>query len=104
MTPDGAHWGAGEKPFKCRPLEAWAQGDPVVRGGGLSNIAAAPAIPLLADAHLRTWNDSVPLWDSHLPGECTHWCSPGAYHMWLYKLNDVLREGGLSSPVSVPGR
>jgi hypothetical protein len=102
-TPDGAHHGA-EKPFKCRPLEAWGKGDPVVRAGGLSNIAAAPAIPQLADAHLRTWNDSVPLWDSHLLEDCTHWCSPGTYQMWLYKLNDVLRDSDLGNAISIAGR
>lgn len=102
-TPAGSYAG-GSKPFKCRPLEAWARGDPLVRAGGLFNIVAAPAISLLADAHLRTWNDSVPLWDSHVPGECTHWCSPGTYQMWLYKLNELLREAGLGNAVSVGGR
>jgi hypothetical protein len=30
-------------------------------------------VPRFADAWLRTWNASVPFWDSHKPGECTHW-------------------------------
>ena len=101
--PDGSYDG-GQKPFTCRPLDAWAKGDPVVRAGGRRNVPLAPLIPQLADAHLRTWNDSIPLWDTHKPGECTHWCSPSAYHMWLYKLNDVLREGGLGNAVATPDR
>jgi hypothetical protein len=101
--PDGSYDG-GQKPFKCRPLEAWGKGDPVVRAGGRRNIPLAPIIPQLADAHLRTWNDSVPLWNTHKPDECTHWCSPSAYHMWLYKLNDVLRDSGLGNAVLAPDR
>lgn len=84
---------------ECEPLEAWKQGDPVARAGGTWNVAAAPLVESLADAHLRTWNASVHLWDSHMPGECTHWCQPSAYHLWTYLLNGVLRDERLGSTV-----
>ena len=49
-------------------------------------------------------NASVPLWATHKPDECTHWCSPSAYHLWLYLLSNLLRASGLGSNVSVPQR
>lgn len=49
-------------------------------------------------------NLSIPLWATHKPGECTHWCSPSAYHAWLYRLNALLAEAGLGNPVHVPER
>lgn len=101
--PDGSYSG-GEKPFTCKPLAAWGKGDPVVGGGGRRNLPLAPLVPHFADAHLRTWNASIPFWDSHKPGECTHWCSPSAYHMWLYLLNDVMRDSGLGNAVAAPAR
>lgn len=70
-TPQGLYPGPqAPKPYRCRPLEAWYRGDPKVRAGSWRNAAAAPLVPRLADAHLRIYNASVPLWESHLPGEC----------------------------------
>ncbi|KAI3433673.1 hypothetical protein D9Q98_003482 [Chlorella vulgaris] len=87
----------------CEPLAAWQRGAPVELAGGNWNAAAAQFVPGLADAHLRIWNASAPLWDSHLPDECTHWCHPGAYQLWLYLLNDLLRVNALGNPVAVQG-
>jgi len=86
---------------ECEPHKGWQSGDKVSRAGGTWNSAAAPLVPQLADAHLRTWEASVELWDSHMPGECTHWCQPGAYQLWLYLLNKVLRDEQLGSAVDV---
>lgn len=70
-TPQGLYPGPqAPKPYICRPLEAWYQGDPEVLAGSWRNAAAAPLVPRLADAHLRIFNASVPLWESHMPGEC----------------------------------
>lgn len=44
----------------------------------------------------------MPLWHTHKPDECTHWCSPSAYHMWLYLLNSELGRTGIGSTVKVP--
>lgn len=94
----------GKMPYTCAPLRRWYEGDALLAAGGNYNKAAAPSVPRFAAAHLQTWNASVPLWDSHKPGECTHWCSPGTYHVWLYLLNGVLRDSQLGSPVQVSFR
>lgn len=46
----------------------------------------------------------MPLWATHKPEECTHWCSPSAYHLWLYLLNSVMRDASLGGNVSVRQR
>ena len=78
------------------------QGDPVTVNGGPYNTLIAPAVAnMTADGayFLSTWNATVPLWNVHKPGECTHWCSPSAYHVWLYLLNSLLREHSLGNVV-----
>lgn len=59
--------------LQCVPWTAWEQGEPLARRGGMWNEAAAPFVPRLADAHLRTWDPSVRFWATHMPAECTHW-------------------------------
>lgn len=49
-------------------------------------------------------NATATLWGSHWPEECSHWCHPSAYQLWLLLLNDVLRDARLGSPVWVPER
>ena len=100
---DGSY-ACGKKPFACHPLDAWYKGDRGVQLGNPRNRAVAPAVAKLADAHLHLWNASVPLWRTHKPDECTHWCSPSAYHLFLYLLNGVLRDSGLGNAVAVPDR
>jgi hypothetical protein len=102
-TWDGSYVGS-KPPYACKPLDAWYKGEPSVVAGGRYNIQAAPFVPRLARAHLRTWNASVPLWDVHKPGECTHWCSPTAYHVWLYLLNQEMRQAGIGREVAVGSR
>lgn len=53
-TPDGS-WPGGQKPYQCSPLKAWFEGEPHVQAGGAFNEPLAPLIPLIADAHLKTW-------------------------------------------------
>ncbi|KAL4444044.1 hypothetical protein ABPG75_011781 [Micractinium tetrahymenae] len=102
FTPQGLYPGPqAPKPYRCRPLQAWYQGDPETRAGSWRNAAVAPLVPRLADTHLRIYNASVPLWESHMPGECSHWCHPAAYELWVFLLNDVLRDSGLGSAVVV---
>ncbi|EFN56574.1 hypothetical protein CHLNCDRAFT_144253 [Chlorella variabilis] len=103
FTHEGTFPGHGKRPFKCRPLDAWYKGDPVVGAGTRRAMAVAPIVSRLADAHLQIYNATVPLWDSHLPGECSHWCQPSAYQLWLYLLNDVLRDSELGNAVRMPG-
>jgi len=67
-TPDGA-WPGGDMPFNCSPLSAWPA-DPVLRAGGPFNAPIAPLVPWLGEGHLRIFNATVPLWESHWAGEC----------------------------------
>jgi hypothetical protein len=103
-THEGTFPGHAKRPFKCQPLDAWQAGHPVLMAGTRRGAAVAPIVPRLADAHLRLYNATAPLWQSHLPGECSHWCHPSAYQLWLYLLNDVLRDSQLGSAATVPGR
>lgn len=80
-------------------MAGWEAGDPDVLAGGIMNVAAAPWVRQIADGHLRTWNASAPLWDVHMPGECTHYCSPTAYHLWLFLLAKELANAGLGNPL-----
>lgn len=66
------------------------------------NLQARPHLASLAEGHLRTWNATAMLWDVHNPGECTHYCSPSAYHVWLFLLNQELANSGLGNPVPTP--
>lgn len=36
-----------------------------------------------------------------MPGECSHWCQPSAYQLWLFLANGALRDSGLGNPVHV---
>lgn len=59
-TEDGAYYG-GNGPFKCSPIPALpaVQRNATVRArvaaGGWYNAGVKPLVPLLGDAHLRTW-------------------------------------------------
>ena len=88
--------------MKCTRLNSWYEGKQEVVAGGQKNIEAQPHIPRMAEGYLRTWNASVPLWDVHMPGECTHYCSPTAYHIWLFLLNRELAESRLGTRVPAP--
>ena len=99
--PGTGYWTGSFRAKSCEPLAAWQRGEATARAGGTWNAAAARLVPRLADAHLATWEASVGLWDSHMPGECTHWCQPGAYQIWLYLLNGVLRDHALGNPAAV---
>ena len=48
---------------------------------------------------LLTWDVTRPLWNMHMPGECSHWCQPSAYHLWVFLLNRHLAEEGLGNVV-----
>ncbi|EFN56573.1 hypothetical protein CHLNCDRAFT_144252 [Chlorella variabilis] len=101
-SPDGS-WPGGPKPFTCARLDAWMEGDPAVLAGGAYNAAIVHLLPAIADAHLKTWNATAPLWRTHWPDECSHWCHPSAYQLWLFLLNAVLQRRPLGSKVVVRG-
>ena len=77
--------------LECRNLTAWYEGVPEVVQGGVRNRDAAPHVAAMADAHLRTWNASAPLWDVHMTkGDCTHYCRRAPVVLWCV----VGAEGG----------
>jgi hypothetical protein len=67
------------------------------------NNAMAPLVHQMRDEGLLrlllTWDASAPLWNTHRPGECTHWCSPSAYHVWLFLLNRLLAQEGVGNAI-----
>lgn len=66
--------------------------------GGWRNKLSEPIMRASGIHYLQTWNESVPLWGGHMPGECSHFCAPGAYNIWLYQLwamlLDILPKAG----------
>ena len=67
--------------------------------GGPYNAPLAGLIHYIADAHLQTWAATAPMWGTHLPGECSHWCHPSAYRLWMHLLNNMLHESRLGNAV-----
>ncbi|EFN59141.1 hypothetical protein CHLNCDRAFT_137966 [Chlorella variabilis] len=70
LMPDGALGGPNEH----------------VKAGGWRNqlsdgVFRAAGMPIHA-----TWNDTLPMHDGHIGSECTHFCAPGAYNVWIWSL------------------
>ena len=63
----------------------------VVLEGGWRNQISRPLMQGLGIPIVETWNASVPIWQYHKNAhedpnhhDCTHWCQPSAYNIWLY--------------------
>ena len=83
----------GPLPQDCRPFtDEELSSDEVVAGGWYNQIAFRHMqevdVPVF-DAHRIT----LPMWQMHMRerGDCTHYCSPGAYETWTYLLSEQLR-------------
>lgn len=85
----------------CTVPRAWLNETEGVLQGNWRNQIALKHIDAFVDHRLRTWNASMPWYDSHKVRECTHWCSPGVYHAWLTLLNGVLAEPGVGNEVGL---
>ena len=57
-----------------------------VISGGWRNKLSEPIMRSSGMHYLQTWNESINFWNGHMPGECSHFCGPGAYSIWLYQL------------------
>ena len=68
-----------------------------VLAGGQRNALVAPIIRQAGLSYLEIWNHSVPLHFMHKTGECTHFCSPGPYSIWIWRLWRLLAELSQSS-------
>jgi hypothetical protein len=75
--------GAGLENDTCRPTSA--------PGIGPYNTLAAPFIEQISDAHLQTWELTVPFHYAHRrPGDCTHYCHPGVPELLILQLYRLL--------------
>jgi hypothetical protein len=70
----------------------------MLRGGWLNSIAE-PLIRKAGMHWLATWNETVPLFNMHRTGECTHYCSPGAYSVWVWRLWRLLLQLSVGASV-----
>ena len=70
LLHDGTLWGKNEH----------------VKRGGWRNIIAEPLMRGAGMHYLAAWNEAIPLHDMHTPGECSHFCSPGGYNIWVWQL------------------
>ena len=68
----------------------------VLAEGGWRNKIALPVLEGLGVPIIRTWNQSLPMWQYHTnysekDGDCTHMCHPSEYQYWVYELYRTLR-------------
>ncbi|KAI7841260.1 hypothetical protein COHA_005033 [Chlorella ohadii] len=73
-------------------------GNEHVARGGWRNIMTDPIMGAAGIPIHRTWNNTVMMHGGHTRGECTHWCSPGAYSVWVWSLWRTLLKHGLAQP------
>lgn len=66
--------------------------------GGWRNKAARPMMVDLEIPLVETWNKTLPVWRYHHHyhenpdhNDCTHWCHPSPYQMWIYDTLLVLQ-------------
>lgn len=62
----------------------------IIRGGWRNRIAT-PLMQRAGVTILPVWNDTIPLHAGHTAKECTHFCSHGAYNLWVWQLWQLLQ-------------
>lgn len=62
----------------------------VQMAGGLRNKATRPLLQGAGIPMALTWNQSVPLWEYHRDGECTHYCFPSVPNLSTFALYRTL--------------
>lgn len=61
--------------------------------GGWMNVISRPMMAAMPLAILNSWNISTNLWPWHVGGpDCTHFCHPSIYEIWLFILDEMLGE------------
>lgn len=60
--------------------------------GGWRNKISEPMMRASGMHYLQTWNESITHWNGHMPGECSHFCGPGTYQIWVWQLWALLRD------------
>ncbi|EIE18670.1 hypothetical protein COCSUDRAFT_45154 [Coccomyxa subellipsoidea C-169] len=68
----------------------------VILEGGWRNRVTLPVMEKLGIPIVHTWNLSVPLWQYHHSfqekDDCTHWCHPSGYQVWIAQMHQTLRK------------
>ena len=71
----------------------------IVHEGGWRNQLSRPVMTALGIPIIETWNRSVPIWQYHKNAhedpnhhDCTHWCHPSAYAIWMFECLAKLQE------------
>ncbi|BDA49809.1 hypothetical protein COCOBI_14-4290 [Coccomyxa sp. Obi] len=97
---------ADDRGFICKPMDSVTltpaneleSTDPVMQiivEGGWRNKITLPVIERLGIPIVHTWNLSVPLWQYHHSfqekDDCTHWCHPSGYQVWIAQMYRTLR-------------
>ena len=81
--------------------------------GGWRNKAARPMMEQLQIPLVETWNTTLPVFRYHHHyhenpehSDCSHWCHPSPYQMWIYDTLTVLRRtlSQLEAHDTVPGK
>jgi hypothetical protein len=66
-----------------------------VRAGGWRNRITGPLFSGVGIPIHATWNDTIDTWDSHVGGDCTHFCSPGSYNIYVWSFWRLLLRLGI---------
>jgi hypothetical protein len=66
-----------------------------VQAGGWRNQITTPLFRGVGVPIHGTWNDSLGMWAGHVGQDCTHFCSPGAYNVWVWSLWHTLLKLGV---------
>lgn len=75
--------------------------DPDLDVGASMNAQAKPYLNGISDAHLQTYDVTLGMVEAHPPSDCSLWCSPSAYHAWVYLLNRVMKREGIGNTAIV---
>ena len=95
----------GDSPFACAPLaggfknlwhspegylETWDPALSSLLHGGSKNYASSQMLNAVSVPIISVYNQTVPLWQYHRDGQCTHYCFPSAPEIGVYGLYEAL--------------
>lgn len=108
----------GNPPFACAPLaggyknlwhspegylETWDPALSSLLHGGTRNHASSQLLGAVSVPVIDVYNHTVPLWQYHRDGQCTHYCFPSAPEMGVYGLFATLEKEAKLHPQSLLG-
>ena len=111
-NPLGDFYG-GNPPHTCAPLgggyknlwhspeghlETWDPALDALLYGGTRNHASTQMLTAVSVPVISVYNQTVPLWQYHRDGECTHYCFPSAPEIGVYGLFAILEKQATLHP------